>query len=330
VWEDSAPPVTATEVVMNSVGEVSIPSQGATLAGSMYVPTSINGKASGIVLVHGSDPNDRFRGVIPSFYARQGYVVLTFDKRGNGGSTGSFGTATLDTLADDVAAAVRFLAADPRVDASRIGLWGISQGGWVVPLAIQRGVRAAFVILHSGATLSPMEQGHDELRGMLRARQLPEDEIARAVAYQRLYNNTVVNPALAPALDSLYAAERTRGATWLWSPQSVAANRSRIWARMLDYDPAPALRTLKMPVLALFGAMDHLVPPERHVAPLLTALREIGNNDVTVAVFPHGNHRLEVATPGVLQDWMIASRIVPGYFSTIEEWLERQHHKPRQ
>ena len=54
-----------------------------------------------VVLLHGSDPHLRFRGTIVTFFASQGFAVLTWDKRGNGGSTGTLETSTIDTFAVD-------------------------------------------------------------------------------------------------------------------------------------------------------------------------------------------------------------------------------------
>src|SRR5436190_943984 len=71
-----------------------------------------------------------------------GFAVLRFDKRGVGESTGRFvfvGTKdsalVFPQLAADVAAGVRFLRTRPEIDRRRIGLFGASQAGWILPLA---------------------------------------------------------------------------------------------------------------------------------------------------------------------------------------------------
>jgi len=49
----------------------------------------------------------------------------------------------------------------PRVDASRVGLFGHSSGGWVVPIVALRSPPVAFLVLHSGPA-EPLgdQQGH--------------------------------------------------------------------------------------------------------------------------------------------------------------------------
>jgi len=71
--------------------------------------------------------------------------VLADDKRGVGQSTGAYpgeraSAATLDVLARDAQREVRYLASQPKIDGSRVGLLGDSQAGWIIALA-QMGTR---------------------------------------------------------------------------------------------------------------------------------------------------------------------------------------------
>src|SRR5262249_61237218 len=94
------------------------------------------GKHPAIVLVHGSGAENR-EYMLPwaRFLIRQGMVVLGYDKRGVGGSTGDWNTASFDDLAGDVVAAVEYLKKRSDIDPAQIGLLGISQAGWIMPLA---------------------------------------------------------------------------------------------------------------------------------------------------------------------------------------------------
>lgn len=90
-----------------------------------------------------------------------GFAVLRFDKRGVGESTGTFvfvGTRDSPTvfpqLASDVAAGVGFLRTRPEIDARRIGLFGASQAGWILPLAAKDLGGVAFMVLWSGPVCS--------------------------------------------------------------------------------------------------------------------------------------------------------------------------------
>ena len=79
-----------------------------------------------------------------------GIAVARFDRRGDN-------VPFLDQ-ARDVEAVLEALAARPDIDASRIGLWGFSQGAWIAPLVASRSDRVAFLILVAATGVSPIEQ----------------------------------------------------------------------------------------------------------------------------------------------------------------------------
>ncbi len=121
--------------------DVSFSSTGAVLSGTLTIPDGARGRLPAFVFVHGSGPGTR-NGAIeqnPTFLqlsnalSNAGYVVLRYDKRGIGESTG---VATEDwrILGQDVRAAVAFLKHRPEVNPNRIILLGHSEGGTVVPL----------------------------------------------------------------------------------------------------------------------------------------------------------------------------------------------------
>jgi hypothetical protein len=134
--------------------DVAIPSAGATLAATVTEPLS-SSPHPGIVVVHGAERGERyFYDIWVGIYASLGMAVLTYDKRGVGASTGTYpgeypSDAALAIYAEDAAAVLRFLAAWPGVDATRVGFHGGSQGGWTVPLAMRLQKQADFAILAS-------------------------------------------------------------------------------------------------------------------------------------------------------------------------------------
>ncbi|MDD5719848.1 MAG: alpha/beta fold hydrolase [Candidatus Krumholzibacteria bacterium] len=115
--------------------DVTIPGDGVHLAATLRLPAAA-GSFPAVVLVHGSGPGERsYFAVMSSYFASLGMAVLTYDKRGCGGSSGDWREVDLDVLAQDALAAVTWLATRPEIDPRRVGLWGISQGGWITPLA---------------------------------------------------------------------------------------------------------------------------------------------------------------------------------------------------
>ena len=84
------------------------------------------------------------------------------------------------------------------------------------------------------------------------------------------------------------------------------------------YDPAPVLRKVKVPVLVLFGAADQLVPAgamDEIAARGETALKQGGNKNVTVKIFPNADHDLSVKLDS--GQWVAP----PDYHSLLASWI---------
>lgn len=75
--------------------------------------------------------------------AQQGYVVVCFDGRGTGGRGAKFKKQTYGDLGrmecEDAIEAARWFGRQPWADASRIGIWGWSFGGYLSTLSLLKG-----------------------------------------------------------------------------------------------------------------------------------------------------------------------------------------------
>src|SRR5271168_4367041 len=158
-----------------------------TLGGTLFLPAGSKSHPA-VVIFHGSGPQarDSFMG---RWFAKLGIACLTYDKRGVGESTGDFQKVAFPALVDDGLAAISLLKTRKDIDAHRIGVWGLSQGGWLGPLAASQSKDVAFVIAVSGPGVSPGEQMIVYYANELRAQGLPEGEIQQAGVLRReIYN----------------------------------------------------------------------------------------------------------------------------------------------
>jgi len=168
VGASSAGPVDDAEKmdVMIEAGHV-------TLGATLYRPADISGDLPVIVTAHGSAPSTR-DGV--GFYTHHalklGFAVVSFDKRGTGKSTGEyepFDVSTSDRvfreLASDVAHAVRWVKTQQGIDVARVGLFGGSQAGWIMPLAATI-EPVDFIIIGEGVPVTAYEEDlHGDVSG---------------------------------------------------------------------------------------------------------------------------------------------------------------------
>jgi uncharacterized protein len=118
------------------------------------------GPFGAVAMVHGAGPRmrDEFD-IFTAYLALNGIAVLADDKRGVGESRGVYpgdaaSAANIDLLASDAQREVAFLATLPRMDKTRIGLFGDSQAGWISPLAASRDARVRWLVSNSGPTVS--------------------------------------------------------------------------------------------------------------------------------------------------------------------------------
>jgi pimeloyl-ACP methyl ester carboxylesterase len=100
------------------------------------------------------------------------------------------------------------------------------------------------------------------------------------------------------------------------------------WRLISRHDPVPVLEKVKCPVLAVWGALDSFVPVEKSVAVWRSGLARAGNQDVTLRVFPAGDHSLLQARTGGLQEVPRLRGFVPAYFETQRDWVLQRVRVP--
>lgn len=160
---------------------------------------------------------------------KSGVAVLVFDKRGTGASTGTFerfevsrSPIQFQHQASDLVHAVRWLAQQPGIDTTRIGLMGGSQAGWTMPLAAAEEPLVRYIVAGCGVPLpSGVEAAHEQYLNTLRPWPGSRPSVRQ------------VHEADAYAMD--YKGEA-------------------------GFDPRPVLEKLTIPVLWIFGLYDHVIP----------------------------------------------------------------------
>jgi dienelactone hydrolase len=262
---------------------------GVALHGTVVAPRSAGGDRPGIVLVGGAGPGRRSEQLPPAeAFARAGVVSLVYDKRTAGYS--QF-TRSYSVLAVDALAAVAALRAHAGVDPARVGFWGQSEGAWVTSLAASRSTDVAFLVTVGAAGMSPSQQ--------------------TAWNWGRFLRHAGVSGSL------------------LRTVQETAA-RLAVGAGLFpeaDYDPVPAWKHVRQPVLALWGVYDQQVPSEESSQIIRNALDSGGNTHYTIRFIPDAKHELEVTHQrgfdgsGSLFTAPTSAPLAPGYPEMVASWI---------
>ncbi len=295
------------------------------LAGTLISP-STGGRHPAVILVHGSGAEDRdFILPFARFLVRRGMAVFGYDKRGVGKSTGDWKTASFEVLAGDASAAFDYLRGRSDIDPAQIGLLGVSQAGWVMPLAAVRAKELSFLVSISGAGIPAAETTIDQAQNEMTAAGMKPDVVAEIVAIMKLQYRYVQT---GQGWDE-YAAARSALAKRIGRPPDTFPSTPEhpYWQSIRQwyfYDPAPTLRQLRVPVLALFGELDDNIVAAKNRAAWETALEAGGHRDYTLSILPGANHYLWEAKVGTNAEMASLRRFVPDYFRTIEEWLARR------
>lgn len=232
-----------------------LPTPEVRLAGTLVRPAASNRPLPVVILVHGSGGIDRDGNTGGLRHGRHralahrlaplGAAVLRYDKRGVAESTmGDEGSATLQDLAEDVVAWMDHLAARPGIDGDHFVIVGHSEGGYIAPLLSVEDERVRGVVMLAGP-VSPLDEVmRIQLRLILRAHGVPEEEIRQA---RRAQNATL----------RVIASGRDRDL-----PTPLMGEVGSQWLRShFHHDPAEVLRQVRVPLLAIYGSEDLQVPP---------------------------------------------------------------------
>ena len=275
---------------------VTVERPSARLRGTLFAP-DVRGRLPAVLLLHGSGPDGRdnpyYRQLAESF-GRRGIATLVYDKRGSGESTGDWRVEPFTALIDDAEAALRVLRAHPWVDPTRVGIWGGSEGATIAPLVAARAPGTAFVILQSMSGVpfgdQYLHQAAREFRGRA-ADSVAAVELVRAkLAYVR-------DRTRWPAYDSLVRASAGRSFSAYASPVTEDSWWWRWYATKLDVSALPVLRSLRSPTLAIWGAVDVLVPAEASRDAFVVARAPAEERGDAVWFIEGASHTLHV--PGV-------------------------------
>lgn len=284
-----------------------------TLTGSVWTPEDQTPIA--LVLMHpGSGPSDRDNDVffppIRDTLLAAGVAVTSFDKRGVGGSGGDWLEAGIEAQAADLVASLE--VAKSSVPGTPIGLFGHSQGGWVVLEAALQ-VPVDFVITSSGPGVTPRVQEEFSTRNSLVRTGFGDAEVEDILrVYGELCDRMTAREGFGEVEAWMRSSERASAFAALEHAGAFVPDDEGLWqfaTRVIDHDPAPALAALRVPLLALLGGADNVVPVERSAE---VFRREVRPELLTLNVVEGGDHRMQF--PGT-EDF------VPGYFPALIEYV---------
>ena len=237
-----------------------------------------------------------------------GIGVVTFDRRGEGESTGDATRGRFKLQVEDA------LAVIDAIDATRVGLWGFSQGGWVGPLAAAASDEVAFLVLVASTGVTPSAQMMYAVERQLRLAGYDDEVVARALRLRRRFDDWVHREPREQdeelASDLLAALDEPWHAQLSLTPVLLDEEGRRVWIEEMDFNPHPVFARVQVPTLLFYGGADSWAPVE----PSIEAWRAARGDQVEIIVIPDAEHDL------TLPDGSLS----PEYQRSLVDWLARQ------
>lgn len=305
------------------------------LAGTLSVP-NVKGPFPAVLLIAASGPEGRDEEaaghrvfvVLADYLLRKGIAVLRYDKRGVGASTGDWSKASFDDLVSDAAAAFSYLKTRREVDRHLIGVIGHSEGGSIAPAVAARDKDVAYVVAMAGSGLSgEVRITEQEVYLARESGASPEQQARIRVMYGQIFravessqDDAIAGKRIATLIDEAVAAKAL-------SKEGASATRQRLTPDFvrteLHDDPISYLKKVKVPVLALIGTLDRIVPADPYVKAMQPVLNTIPGS--SLHVLPNLNHIMQTAQTGSPDEFeTIEETISPVALGVIGDWVLAQ------
>jgi pimeloyl-ACP methyl ester carboxylesterase len=295
------------------------------LFGDLRLPSQ-DGKYPAVILVHGSGSATRNGAVnfepLIEIFLRNGFAVFSWDKPGNGKSTGEFeGGKTLTQRAQILVDAIDCFIQHPSIDVNRIGVWGVSQAGWVIPMAIDQTEKITFIIVVGGGGEDSIEQMAYQVGCKVVCDGGTTEQAQMAEKYWSQWTRATEYEEYKTALNSLFEIPGVKEYTGM---SVTPEERWQPWPKDSDsfINPMDRLEGTKIPVLALYGELDKNVDPLQGADAYEKTLSKAGNTKYRVEVIPGAGHVLTPAITGCIGE-SGGINYVPSYLQILEEWISQ-------
>ncbi|MFD1515274.1 alpha/beta hydrolase family protein [Halomarina rubra] len=288
---------------------LSIPYEGTTIPGYLFVPDDREGPRPTVVCVGGFDSLAEelyFLCGVPEALAR-GYAVVLFEGPGQGAPLREQGLTARPDWEHVVGPVFDALEDEAAVDDDRLALVGVSFGGYYAPRAAAFDDRVAACV------------AFDHMHDLWRASAADAPRLATAMLYAPdAFVNGLARLGQRVSADSRWLMENSR---WVFGVETAAD----LQRTLREYSLADDARRIDCPTLVLAGEDDHFVPVEL-ADEFVDLVGESASRHVFRTEEGAGEHcqvgNLTLATD-TIYDWLDETLVRPGSGTDEEGRRER-------
>src|ERR1700722_17167238 len=291
-----------------------------------------------VVLVHGSEQDSALDSyALQRMFPAEGVGAFVYDKRGTGVSGGTY-TQDFKVLADDAIAAMKEAKNLAGARLGRIGYQGGSEGGWVVPLAVNR-APVDFAIVSFGLAVTVLEEDQESVALDMYFYHHSAADTAKALELARAGERVVETGSKEgfEAFDAL--RQKYRSESWYKDVHgdfvfvimpldrkqiidAISHEFSFVSTTPFRYEPMPTLRASTTPQLWILGADDLEAPSAETSRRIKLLIRE--GRRFSLAVYPgaeHGITEFEIGADGE----RVSTRYARDYFAMMRDFARDGH-----
>ncbi|MGZ4856798.1 MAG: serine aminopeptidase domain-containing protein [Methanobacteriaceae archaeon] len=287
------------------------------LPGTLSIPHG-SGPFPGVVLVHGSGPQDRDETIGPNKIFRdlawglasQNIAVLRYDKRTLKHASKFTPemvakTTVKEEVLDDALSAILLMRQRDEIDPKHIFMLGHSLGGFLAPRIGQQNPNLAGLIIMAGITRSLEDTILEQFTYLYSQTGNMTEQQKKELESLKVKVATVKDPMLSDKTSTKDL------------PLGVSA---AYWLDLRSYQPTNVAKSLTIPILILQGGRDYQVLPTKDFEGWKTALKS--KKIVSFKLYPKLNH-LFIAGEGKItpQEYAIEGHVSKEVIDNIKEWI---------
>lgn len=254
-----------------------------------------------------------------------GVAYFRIDKPGYGDSKGKLNDDSLFIqLSNVITSAVNSLIKLPIIDSTKIGLFGSSQAGYIMPIAATKSEKISFII---GSSL-PGENSIDQWNYLIQKQMLCEgysEEKARMnIQMFRLLRCTENKDQFDEALN--YFSTNPMIIKSVGYDSTFAEQAKTWWPRKIDsthqsyFNPVSLIEKLRIPIFLIFGENDTQIDPVQAIEAYKSAFYKSGNNQNRIVLLNKTDHNMSITKTGCLNE--IAKLQKEGKYNFNKEYLD--------
>jgi pimeloyl-ACP methyl ester carboxylesterase len=301
------------------------------VTGTLLLPEEGNNFPA-VVLCWGSGPTDRKYYIENSktmrTFLKEGYAFFVEDKPGSGESTGEFsGDSIFYERAMILKKEIEILKSHKEINPKKIGLFGSSQAGYVMPVVLNMTDDVAFMIAVSCPAMNSLQQSAYLVKMQILCGGGTTEEGEKAEKYFIQRRTAETYKDYLEAAEYLDRQNVIKDLGWggiIEEKDFEAADKNNI----SFFNPTGLIEKIKIPVLAIFGEKDTQIDPLQGMSEYKRALDKSENRFYKVIMINGVDHNMREMKTGSLKEQKESygkeglAKLSLEYIEIISNWLK--------